>query len=186
MIDWKQKCQHMNHYNCTAHLYNKRYAEEQTLKIKTGIENIELNRESSILDLGCGTGLLLPRIQKTAKNVVGLDISKSMLKEITPHIESSANIHLILADADYTPLRDNYFDAVLAITLLQNMPNPHKTLQETKRITKPDASIIVTGLKNHFTEHSLVKLLKNAKLKTRLLKTNDNLKCYIAICKNRK
>jgi ubiquinone/menaquinone biosynthesis C-methylase UbiE len=183
MIDWKQKCQHIHHYNRTAHIYNKRYIEEQNLKIETVVECLELEKQSSILDLGCGTGLLFPRIQKTAKNVVGLDISKGMLKEIEHFEKHSANTHFILADADYTPLRDNYFDAVLAITLLQNMPNPCKTLQEAKRITKRNASIIVTGLKKHFTEHSFVKLFKNANLKARMLKTNDNLKCYIAICK---
>lgn len=183
MIDWKQKCRHKHYYNRTAHIYNKRYTEEQNCKIETVVENLELGGQSSILDLGCGTGLLFPRIQKPAKEIVGLDISKGMLKQIDHFKKHSANAYFILADADYTPLRDNQFDAVFAITLLQNMPNPRKTLQETKRIAKPNASIIVTGLKKHFTEHYFIKLLKNAKLKTKLLKTNDNLKCYIAICK---
>lgn len=186
MAEWKQKRQHMHHYNHTAQIYNTRYTEEQNLKIKAAVENLELNRESFTLDLGCGTGLLLPKIQKTAKNIVGLDISKGMLKEITPCKEHSANIHLILADADHTPLRNNYFDTVFAITLLQNMPTPLKTLQEAKRITKPNGLIVVTGLKKHFTKHSFTKLLKDAKLKTKLPKRDNNLKCHTAICKKYK
>jgi len=183
MAEWKQKRQHMRHYNYTAYIYNTRYTEEQNLKIKTALENIELEGQSSILDLGCGTGLLFPKIQKTVKTIVGLDISKGMLKEITPYIKRSPNIHLILADADHTPLRDNYFDTVFAITLLQNMPTPVKTLQETKRITKPNATIIITGLKKHFTKHSFTKLLENAKLKTKPTKRNDKLKCHTSTCK---
>ncbi|MDH5449070.1 MAG: class I SAM-dependent methyltransferase [Candidatus Bathyarchaeota archaeon] len=186
MTEWKQKRRHMCHYNRTAHIYDIRYTEEQNLKIKIAVESLKLGEQGSILDLGCGTGLLLPRIQEIAKSVVGLDVSKEMLKETASRIEQSANVHLILADADHTPLRNSYFDTIFAITLLQNMPNPSKTLQEAKRITEPNGSIIVTGLKKHFTEHSFVRFLKNAKLKTRLLKANDNLKCYIAICKNRK
>lgn len=182
MAEWKQKRQHMRYYNRTAHLYNIRYTEEQSLKIKAAFENLAFGKQSSILDLGCGTGMLLPKMQKTAKNIVCLDISKGMLKEAKPCIKRSANVHLILADADHTPLRHGYFDTVFAITLLQNMPNPHHTLQEIKYISKPNASIIITGLKKHFTERSFLRLLKNAGLKTKLLKTDDDLKCHVATC----
>lgn len=188
MAEWKQKRQHMRHYNRTAQIYNIRYSEEQKLKIKAAVESLKFKGQSSVLDLGFGTGLLIPEIQKTTKEIAGLDISKNMLKEADPLIKRSLNIHLILADADQTPLRNGYFDIVFAMTLLQNMPNPHQTLQEAKRITKNDALIVVTGLKKHFTEHFFLKLLENAKLKARLLRTDDNLKCHIATCKkcNRK
>jgi len=185
MTEWKQKLQHIHHYNRTANLYNLRYTEEQNLKIKAAVENLELEKQRSILDMGCGTGLLLPRIRKMAENVVGLDISKGMLGEVKSSIKRSANVHFVLADADNTPFRNNYFDMAFAITLLQNMPNPHHTLQEAKRITKPNASIIVTALKKRFTEHSFLKLLEEADLEPKLLKTGPKLKCHIATCKRR-
>ncbi|MFQ6068205.1 MAG: class I SAM-dependent methyltransferase [Candidatus Bathyarchaeia archaeon] len=175
----------MRHYNYTAHMYNLRYREEQNLKIKAAIENLEFNSQVSILDLGCGTGLLLSKIHEMAKMIVAIDMSKCMLKETDPFVKRSRCIHFILADADYIPLRNSYFDMVFAITLLQNMPNPHDTLQEVKRITKNDALIIVTGLKNYFSEHSFVKLLKDADLKLKWLKTDDGLKCYIATCRSK-
>ncbi len=183
MDEWKQKLRNMYYYDCTVQLYNIRYAEEQTFKIEVALENIELWRESSILDLGCGTGILLPRIQGRAKEIVGLDLSKNMLIEAKNSARHASNIYFVLADADCTPLRNDYYDIVLAITLLQNMPNPQRTLQETKRIAKPNASIVVTALKKHFTEYSFLRLLKRIELKCRLLKTNENLKCHIAICK---
>ncbi len=181
MTEWKQKRQHRAHYNRTAHIYNIRYAEEQNFKIKAAVKNLKLGIQYSILDLGCGTGLLFSKIQKTAKNIVGLDISKGMLKKARHNC--SMNIHFILADADHVPLQNSRFDMVFAITLIQNIPNPIRTLQEAERITKSNASIIVSGLKKHFTHHSFVKLLKNAKLRAELLITDDDLKCYLAICK---
>lgn len=175
----------MNRYNRTAHLYNRRYAEEQSLKITVAVELLKHGRNSLILDLGCGTGLLIARIGKTAKYIVGLDISKSMLKEIELSVRHSRNVHLILADADQTPLRSNCFDTVFAITLLQNMPDPHRTLQEIKHVAKINAVIIVTGLKKRFTEHCFIRLLKSVKLRARLLKKDDALKCHIAAVKNK-
>lgn len=172
----------MCHYNHTAHIYNTRYAEEQTLKIEAAARNLKLRKQGSILDLGCGTGLLLTKIRTMAKNIVCLDVSKGMLREIETGIKHLPSIHLILADADNAPIRDDFFDTVFAITLLQNMPSPHQTLQEMKRITKPDATIIVTGLKKHFTQSYFLRLLEDAALKTKQLKADDKLKCYIALC----
>lgn len=183
MAEWKQKQRHMNYYNYTAHIYNTRYTEEQNLKIKVAIENLELKRDSSILDLGCGTGLLLPKIQEIAKEIVGLDLSKGMLKEVKQFIRHSTNIHFVLADADHTPLRHDYFDMAFAITLLQNMPNPHQALNEIKRVTKLNSSIIITILKKQLTEQFFLNLLRKAELKPRIQKTDDNLKCHIAICR---
>lgn len=183
MAEWKEKRQHMRHYNHTAHLYNLRYTEEQNLKIKVATENFDHAKQGLILDLGCGTGLLLPKIREMAKDVVGLDISKGMLEAVNPFVKRSANVHLVLADADHTPFRSGYFDTVFAITLLQNMPNPHNTLQEVKRITKSNASIIVTALKKRFTEHSFLELLEKADLQPKLLKSDADLKCHIAACK---
>ncbi|MDH5634802.1 MAG: class I SAM-dependent methyltransferase [Candidatus Bathyarchaeota archaeon] len=183
MAQWKQKRTHMRHYDQTAHLYNTRYAEEQSLKIKAALKSLKPETQSRCIDLGCGTGLLLPKIMKRAKNIVCLDMSKGMLKEVKPSLRHSVNVHLIQADADYTPLRHGYFNVAFAITLLQNTPNPKQLLQEMKRITKPDATMIITGLKKRFTQKSLLTLLQDAGFQTDLLNTDDNLKCHIASCK---
>jgi ubiquinone/menaquinone biosynthesis C-methylase UbiE len=183
MAHWKQKRAHIRHYDQTAQSYNTRYAEEQNLKIEAAFKGLKPTIQSRYLDLGCGTGLLLPKIMKSAKNIVCLDMSKGMLKEVKPSLRHSANVHLIQADVDYTPLRSGYFNMAFAITLLQNTPNPKQSLQEMKRVTKPDATMIITGLKKCFTAKSLLTLLQSAGFQTNLLNTDDRLKCHIASCK---
>lgn len=185
MTEWKQKRRHLRYYNITANLYDTRYAEEQALKIEAAIESLQRTRHGSILDLGCGTGLLLPRIHR-AKEIVCVDISRHMLGRIETSTKRSANLHVVVADADHTPFRHDYFDSVFAITLLQNMPNPSQTLEEMRRVTKPDATMVVTGLKKHLTQRSFLSLLKKAALKPQLVPTNERLKCHIAKCKKAK
>ena len=182
MAQWKQKRTHIRHYDQTAHLYNTRYAEEQNLKVEAVLKSLKPAIQSRYIDLGCGTGLLLPKIMKNAKNIVCLDMSKGMLKEVKPSLRHSVNVHLIQADVDYTPLRSGYFNMAFAITLLQNTPNPKQSLQEMKRVTKPDATMIITGLKKCFTPKSLLAILQNAGFQTYLLNTDGNLKCHIASC----
>ena len=185
MVQWRQKRGHMRHYDKIAHGYNALYAEEQRLKIEIALSNLQFKAHSAVADLGCGTGLLLPRAAEKAETVVCLDTSRGMLKEAKSSARLSPGIHLIRADADHAPLRQGQFDVVCAITVLQNMPRPHRTLQEIWRITTPDAQLILTGLRKHFTRHDFTSLLENAGLSVHLLDPDDKAKCHIVTCRKR-
>ena len=87
----------------------------------------------------------------------------------------------MLADADNMPLKENVFDYAFAVTLIQNMPNTLKTLNEVKRVTAEAAVIVVTGLKKRFSLEVFEELLRKAGLKIVTLK-NENLNCHVAVC----
>lgn len=172
----------MRHYDHLAPVYDIQYAEEQNAKMKAALNNAKPGGNELVLDLGCGTGLLFERIVRSTKLLVGVDISSKILQEAKKRAKLLPNTAILRADADYTPFRNQTFDRVFAITLLQNMPNPLKTLREIKRISKPRSRIIVTGLKKEFTQERFMNLLNKAKLKVFTLKTNNQLKGHIATC----
>jgi len=182
MAKWKKKRQTMRHYDQSAMVYDAQYYEEQEAKIKVALERLTLKEESLILDLGCGTGLLLPHVAGRAKLVVGIDISRNILKEAENRVKLHANATLVRADADYVPFQNDIFDAAFAITLLQNTPKPHLTLNEMKRVTKPDATIVATGLKKAFSQKTFTRLLMEAGLEIRVMTTNQHLNEYVAVC----
>jgi ubiquinone/menaquinone biosynthesis C-methylase UbiE len=182
LTGWKQKHRERNRYNRTAHIYDLRYQEEQRSKYKIILNGLNLDPTSSIMDIGCGTGLLLSEL-RGVKEIVGLDISREMLQRAKRSASSIDNTHLLLADADHAPLRSNHFDLVFAITLLQNMPSPPSTLQEIIRITKANASIAISVMQIHFPEDCFAKLLKASRMRAKLVTEGDNIKCHIAICK---
>jgi ubiquinone/menaquinone biosynthesis C-methylase UbiE len=134
--------------------------------------------------LGCGTGFLFKHINKTVRLLVGLDISPKALREAKKRTKNLQNIALVCADADNTPFPDHAFDRIFAITLLQNMPDPTKTILEMKRVGKPQAVFAVTGLKKKFTTKSFVDILELARLKVVALNTNQRLKGHVAVCTN--
>jgi ubiquinone/menaquinone biosynthesis C-methylase UbiE len=88
---------------------------------------------------------------------------------------------LIQADADYLPFIDACFNLVFAFTVLQNMPNPEKTLREIKRNAKRDALITVTGLKKAFSLEAFQALLQKAGLQVVHIEDADVLKCHVAV-----
>jgi ubiquinone/menaquinone biosynthesis C-methylase UbiE len=184
MREWKQKCEAMRHYDRQAAIYDLQYVGEQDAKIEATLKTMKFGSNEKVLDLGCGTGFLFQHINKNVGFLVGVDVSKNALREAKKRTENSSNIALVRADADNTPFPDHIFDKVFAITILQNMPDPTKTVAEMKRTGKPEAVFAVTGLKKKFTPESFVDLLERAHLKVVSLNTSQQLKGYIAICKN--
>lgn len=181
MDQWDKKRNVMQRYDLTAHLYDMRYAEEQTAKIEAAVKSINLEKHNLVLDVGCGTGLLSDYVANKARMVVGLDISRKILFQAREHAKKFPNVHLICADADTMPLKENIFDYAFAVTLIQNMPNPLENLNEVKRVTKETAVIVVTGLKKKFSLEVFEELLRNAGLNMFALK-NENLRCHVAVC----
>lgn len=182
MQEWNEKRRTKRHYDQQAKVYDAQYMEEQNAKIANALNSMEHKPNGLVLDMGCGTGFLFHHINKTSKLLVGIDTSSKLLQEAKKRTKNMPNIELICADADNTPFPYHIFDQVFAITLLQNMPDPTKTIQEMKKVSKSEAIFILTGLKKKFTQERFIDLLKRACLKVSKLKTDEHLKGHIAVC----
>jgi len=183
MVEWKKKRDVMRNYDHLAGIYDAQYSEEQNEKMKAALRSVDVKDDDYVLDLGCGTGLLFEHVGNRAKLLVGLDVSTKILNGAKKRAKRFPNVAVLRADADLTPFPNEIFDAIFAITLLQNMPNPLSTLQEIKRISKHHAFIAITGLKKEFTLDAFTRLLHEADLKVSVMKTNNQLKGYVAICR---
>ena len=172
----------MRHYDQSAAVYDSQYYEEQEAKIKVALSGFTLEKESRIMDAGCGTRLLYPHVANKDRLVVGVDVSVSIVKQVKKRVKNYINTALIRADADFMPFLNGTFDVVFAVTLLQNMPKPFRTLDELKRVTKHNATIIATGLKKAFSQEDFTRLLREAGLEIKALRHNENLKDYVAVC----
>lgn len=181
MSSWNKKRAIIRRYDTTAHLYDMRYAEEQSAKIDAALKTAKIVRNGMALDVGCGTGLLFKHVANRARATVGLDISRKTLQQAKTRAKDYSNVHLILADADYMPLRRNTFSNVFAFTIIQNTPNPATTLKELNRVAEEEVVIVVTGLKKSFTLDHFRKLLQDADLDIVALE-DEGLQCHVAIC----
>jgi len=178
---WEQKRKTMHRYDLTAEIYERRYAEEQAVKYKAALKHILINKDSKVLDVGCGTGLLFSHIAAEAQIVLAVDISSKLLQQGKERSRGFCRVHLVKADADHLPFINNQFNVILAFTVLQNMPKPLETLNEIKRNAQQGASIGVTGLKKIFSLEALQALLQDAGLQVVYIEDDEPLKCYVAV-----
>ena len=178
---WSKKHKTMRRYDLTAGMYERLYAEEQAAKYKAALERLSINCNRRVLDVGCGTGLLFSHVAAEAQTVVGVDISRLLLRQAKERIRDFRNVNLVQADADHLPFKAALFSTVFAFTVLQNMPKPLETLNEIKRNIERDGSVVVTGLKKVFSLETFKELLQSAGLQVVYLEDTDAVKCYVAV-----
>lgn len=180
MTGEKEKRKVMQRYDLTAEMYEERYAKEQEAKYGAALENVDV-ADCSVLDVGCGSGLFFSHAASKAKVLVGVDISRELLLKAKEQARACQNVLVLQADADHLPFREAFFDAVFAFTVLQNMPEPAETLNELKRVGKPEGRVVVTGLKKAFSLNTFMDVLESSGLKIVSFVNNEDLKCYVAV-----
>ena len=93
-----------------------------------------------ILDAGCGSGLLLDRLEERGYDVSGLDISRRSLEQLD-------RPDRMLIEADLTrcdPPESESFDAVLLLDVLEHLDDERVVLQTVRRLMKPHGLVIVS------------------------------------------
>ena len=105
-----------------------------------------------VLEVGCGSGAFtsfVARVVGEKGKVYALDIQPAMLKQLEkklskPENKDIKNIELINSSAYELPFDDNSLDLVYMITVLQEIPDRNKALQEARRVLKPGGILAVT------------------------------------------
>ncbi len=169
----------MRSYDSTADIYDSRYADEQEAKYKAALEKVE--PYGLVLDVGCGSGLLFKHLSSPTPEIVGADSSRKLLSEVRKKYRAWKNIHLLRADVDNLPLKDDQFDFIFAFTVLQNMPEPIATLKELRRVVKPGANVVVTGLKKVFSPNSFQRMANDSGLCQVSFVDENSLNCYVIV-----
>ena len=97
----------------------------------------------NVLDVGCGTGTTLNHYQKAGCNVFGIDSSPAMLSVSKNKLCGRAE--LLLGDATKMEYPSDFFDMVIAMLTLHEMPDivRSKVFDEMIRVLKKEGRILI-------------------------------------------
>jgi 2-polyprenyl-3-methyl-5-hydroxy-6-metoxy-1,4-benzoquinol methylase len=103
-----------------------------------------LKADDTILDLGCGTGLISNEIADSVKLIQAIDISSKMIeiakkKAADRKIQNIEYTHSTISDERY---KSGSFNVILAFYILHLLEDPKKTIQRINDLLKPGGLII--------------------------------------------
>ena len=101
---------------------------------------IDARPEHAVLDVGCGTGIILSQVKSQQR--VGIDLSRYMVSRARERLGASAQI--LLGDAEELPFPSQSFDRVIASSLFSHVLHPDRVAAELKRVLKPGGRIVVS------------------------------------------
>jgi len=108
------------------------------------VDFVSADKGSTVLDVATGTGQQAFAFAKRGYNVIGVDLTESML-EIARRDNKDGYVKFEAADATHLRFEANSFDISCVSFALHDMPPNirEKVLQEMVRITKPDGIMVI-------------------------------------------
>ncbi|MFN3551130.1 MAG: class I SAM-dependent methyltransferase, partial [Endomicrobiia bacterium] len=103
----------------------------------------------NVLDLGCGTGILLPYLKSLVGKkgkVYALDFSEKMLNKAKEKFGNE--IFYIKANAHNLPFKKEKFESVVCLDTFPHFVDKFKVIKEINRILKPKGYFVITHSEN--------------------------------------
>ncbi len=110
------------------------------------LEALHLEAGESVLDVGCGSGLLaydMATLVGTNGRVVGVDVSEDMLMLAERRCADLPQVHLEQSGAENLPAGDASFDAVTCVQVLLYLSDVPTALSEMYRVLRSGGRIAI-------------------------------------------
>lgn len=122
--------------------YGEKTAEGYSFRVRKD-RLLELLGKGSgrVLDVGCGPGVMTRDIISSGWTYDGVDISESMIREAR---EKFPNISFSVGTVEHISTPNNSYNAVVAMGLVEYVPNDEEVINEINRILKKDGKFLVS------------------------------------------
>lgn len=131
-------------YAALAGRYDRRWAAYIAATGQATLGPLALDPGTRLLDVGCGTGVMLERALARWPGVraAGVDLSPEMLVRARERL--GRRVWLARGDAGALPFAPGSFDVAVSNSSLHFWPDPERGLREIARVLRPGGRLVVT------------------------------------------
>lgn len=129
------------YWSWRARLFDRSPWASDLALMKKVVDHLQERNVGTVLDVGCGPGLLAMELSAHGMKVTGVDISEEMLRVARKY--SPDAIKYIPGSATALPSPDNAYDAVVMRMLLHNVIDWRKGLRDAYRVLREGQCLII-------------------------------------------
>ena len=111
--------------------YPEKLAEEIILRNK-------LQKNTKLLDVGCGRGDMLKAFKKKGFDVEGVDLSEESVEILKP-----IKVHQKNLEEDVIENRENYYDVIFSKSLIEHLNNPINFMNSCNKLLSENGCLII-------------------------------------------
>lgn len=130
------------------------------------IDELALPRETRILEIGCGAGLMTIELARRSYAVDAIDSSEAMVERTLRNVIGSDvgdRVKVFRGDVNSLPFEDNLFTLVIAMGVIPWLESPDTAVREMARVVKP-GGYVITNSDNLLRLNHLIDPLRNPAL----------------------
>ena len=111
---------------------------------------------SSVLDVGCGGGLLAESLARAGARVTAIDLAPSMVETARLHaLDSGLTIDYRVEDAEQLLKTPGKFDVITCMEMLEHVPNPAATVAVFGKLVRPGGHVFISTINRNFRSFAL-------------------------------
>jgi len=112
------------------------------------IDGVAALKGKTVLDVGCGGGILAEAMAKLGAHVKGIDLSDKALKVAMLHLlESRVDVNYEEISAENLAQREPAeYDALTCMEMLEHVPDPASTVDACARLVKPGGHVFFSTI----------------------------------------
>ena len=121
------------------------------------IKNRVMLNDKTLIDVGCGGGLLCENLASITKEVKGIDMSKDAIEIAKTH-QTIKNLKIdyeaISLDSLLEKSKKKY-DVLTCMELVEHVPNPEKLIEDCINVTSKNADLFFSTLNRNFISYMI-------------------------------
>lgn len=136
---------HREYFDQKADLWDSLISTETKERLRLFVEELAISHGSQVLDVGTGTGVLLPYLVRAVGpqgRVVALDLAPRMLARARRKV-TGRNVEFVEADVAAIPLPNESFDEVICNSAFPHFPEKIRASCEMARVLKPGGRLVI-------------------------------------------
>jgi 2-polyprenyl-6-hydroxyphenyl methylase/3-demethylubiquinone-9 3-methyltransferase len=112
--------------------------------------------DNTLLDIGCGGGILSESLAKAGANVSGIDLCEDVIKTAKLHaLESELTINYRHISSTAASEEATQYDIVTCMELLEHVPNPSELIEDCAKLVKPGGKLFFSTINRTIKAYAL-------------------------------